>query len=179
MQRRWCQRQSMHASTTYAASSSRRRSRAASSFAVDTSARGRGAGPEDVGDEAQLVRLADRARRRRRRADVARRPDQFGMGVAHLVLAQPPAAELVDEVLAGEAVINLAASVPGTTQASAERLTGAPSPELNATRCTAHRARRSHRVRSSRSLIARQASHRHRRRPRSARLVAAGTTLVP
>ena len=45
-----------------------------------------------------------------------RRPDQLRVGVAHLVLAEPPAPVLVDEVLAGEAVVDLAATVPGTTQ---------------------------------------------------------------
>ena len=38
------------------------------------------------------------------------------MGVAHLLLAQPPAPVLVDEVLAGEAVVDLAAPLPGTAQ---------------------------------------------------------------
>ena len=74
--------------------------------------------PEHVGDEAQL-----RPRRRSGTAsslgaDVLGRPDQLGVGVADLVLAEPPALVLVDEVLAGEPVVDLPAPVPAPRSAS-------------------------------------------------------------
>lgn len=47
-------------------------------------------------------------------ADVARRPDELGVGVAHLILAQPPPTELVDQVPAGQPVVDDAAA--GTPQ---------------------------------------------------------------
>ena len=36
----------------------------------------------------------------------ARGPDEFGVGVAHLILTQPAAAELVDEVATRQTVIH-------------------------------------------------------------------------
>ncbi len=67
---------------------------------------GRQARPEDVGDESQCGVLADRTRRAALCADVARRSDQFGVGVAHLVLSESPAPELVDEVTARQPVVD-------------------------------------------------------------------------
>ena len=62
--------------------------------------------PEDVGDEEQLCFATDRAGHRCRGADVACRPKQFGMGIAHLVLTEPATMELVDQVAPRQAVVN-------------------------------------------------------------------------
>jgi len=61
---------------------------------------------EDVRDEEQLRLPADRAGHRCRGADVASRPKQFGMGIAHLVLTEPATMELVDQVAPRQAMVN-------------------------------------------------------------------------
>jgi hypothetical protein len=46
-----------------------------------------------------------------RGADVLRGSDELGVRIAHLVLAQTPTPVLVDEMLAGEAMVDLAAGL--------------------------------------------------------------------
>ena len=67
---------------------------------------GRQARTEHVRDENDLAFLADRATDLCGGTEVGGGPDELGVGVAHLVLAQPSAPELVDEVTAGEAVVD-------------------------------------------------------------------------
>ena len=76
-----------------------------------TAAMGGEAGTEHVGDQTQICSIANRARELRRGAHVGGRSDQLRVGVAHLVLAKPAPAVLVDERLAGETMIDLAARV--------------------------------------------------------------------
>jgi hypothetical protein len=64
-------------------------------------------GTEDVGDEHQLVRLADRTVLTRRLCALPRGPHEFGMGIAHLMLGEATFSKLGDQVLARESVINL------------------------------------------------------------------------
>ena len=71
-------------------------------------AAGREAGPEHIGHESQTALGADRTTDGGRHPHVARRPDQFRVGITHLVLAEPTAMELVDEVPTGEAVVDRA-----------------------------------------------------------------------
>ena len=59
------------------------------------------------------VKVADGAGDAGRRPHVARRPDELGVRVAPLVLADAAAAELVDEGASGESVID-----DGATQAA-------------------------------------------------------------
>ena len=49
---------------------------------------------------------ADRTRHRGRGTDVFRCPDQFGMCIANLVLSQPAATELIDEVATCQSVVD-------------------------------------------------------------------------
>ena len=72
---------------------------------------GRQARSEHVRDEPELVRVTDRARVLGRGSDVLGGANQFGVRVAHLVLAQPPASILVDQMLPGETVVDLAAGL--------------------------------------------------------------------
>ena len=84
----------------------------------DAAAEGRKSRTEDIGHEDEGVFLADRAVLRGRLTDLSGRPNQFRMGVAHLVLRQPSLLELRDEVLSREPVIDLAALA---TRGTAER----------------------------------------------------------
>lgn len=61
---------------------------------------------EHIGHEAQTALGADRAGDGGRHPDVASGTDQFGVRVAHLVLAKAASVELVDEVPAGQTVID-------------------------------------------------------------------------
>ncbi len=61
---------------------------------------------EHVRHKPQRRLATDRARDPALGTDVARRADQFRMGVAHLMLAEPAAPELVDQVPSCEAVID-------------------------------------------------------------------------
>ncbi len=67
---------------------------------------GRQPGPEHVGDQDELVLLADRAGHPRLIADVQRGPDQLGVCVAHLITAQATAPVLVDQGAPGQAVVD-------------------------------------------------------------------------
>lgn len=69
---------------------------------------------EHVRHQTQRRLATDRARDPALGTDVARCADQFRMGVAHLMLAEPAAPELVDQVPSGEAVIDHATT--GATQ---------------------------------------------------------------
>ncbi len=62
--------------------------------------------PEHVSDEEELFFAADRAGHRCRGAHIARRAQQFGMGIAHLVLTEPAPMELIDQVPARQTVVN-------------------------------------------------------------------------
>jgi len=73
---------------------------------------GRQARTEHVRDEHDLALVADRATDLRGCTEVGGGADELGVGVAHLVLAQPPTPELIDEVTAGKAVVD-----DGTAQA--------------------------------------------------------------
>jgi SAM-dependent methyltransferase len=77
-------------------------------------------GAEHVGHESQLRGLTDRADRPALGADVACRADQLGMRVADLVLTEPAATELVDQMTAGQSVID------HTSRATAKRTCGEP-----------------------------------------------------
>lgn len=72
----------------------------------DATAMGGEPGTEHVRHETQWRLATDRARDAALGTDVARRADQFRMGVAHLMLAEPAAPELVDQVPSCEAVID-------------------------------------------------------------------------
>ena len=63
-------------------------------------------GTEHVGDEAQLLFTADRARDGGRCADIACSPNQLRMRVAHLILTQAPTVVLVDQVPTREPVVD-------------------------------------------------------------------------
>ena len=76
--------------------------------------------PEHVGDEPQLLLTTDRARNGGRRADISRRPNELRMSVAHLVLTQPPAVVLVDQVPTREPMVDYPARTAQGT--CAERL---------------------------------------------------------
>ena len=103
----------MHASTTYAFSSSRRRLSTASSLAVDTQRPWAGRrGPNTYVTSRSSCSSQIGHGVLGRRPDVLGRPDQLGVRVAHLVLAQPATAVLVDEMLAREAMVDLAARAP-------------------------------------------------------------------
>ena len=73
---------------------------------------------EHVGHDAELVLLADGAVGGRLGADVARRTDQFGMGIAHLGTTDPTQTDLVDEHPAGQPVIDDAATLLSPAQRS-------------------------------------------------------------
>ena len=63
-------------------------------------------GPEYVGDEHDLTFLADRAAHLGGRTEIGCCPDELGMRVAHLVLAETTTPELVDEVTTRKAVVD-------------------------------------------------------------------------
>lgn len=65
---------------------------------------------EHIGHEAELLHLADRTIDPRGVTERASRPDEFGMGIAHLMLGQPTSSELVDEMPSGEAMLDHAAA---------------------------------------------------------------------
>ncbi len=73
---------------------------------ADTAAVGRKAGAEHIGDQMQIVLAADRAGDTGRAAHVASRPDELGVSIANLVLAEAATAELVDQMAAREAVVD-------------------------------------------------------------------------
>lgn len=79
----------------------------------DAAAEGGEPGAEDVRHEHELVVGADGAVLARRLPDLAGGPDQFGMGVAHLVLGEPSLGELGDEVTAREPVVDLTRRAAG------------------------------------------------------------------
>lgn len=62
--------------------------------------------PEHICDEEELFFATDRAGHRCGSTDVARRPNQFGMGIAHLVLPEPATMELVDQVAPRQTMVN-------------------------------------------------------------------------
>lgn len=62
----------------------------------------------------------DWARNRGRRTHIARRPNQLRMGIAHLILTQPPAVVLVDQVPTREPMVDYPARTAQGT--CAERL---------------------------------------------------------
>jgi len=70
-------------------------------------------GPEDVGDEHQLLVLTDRTVTVGRLRGLPSRPHQLGVGVAHLVLGEAAFPELRDQVLARESVVDLAGCAGG------------------------------------------------------------------
>lgn len=61
---------------------------------------------EHIGDEPQIGFTADRALRPALGADVARRPDEFGVGIADLIATQPTAPVLVHEMPPGQAMVD-------------------------------------------------------------------------
>ena len=61
---------------------------------------------EDVRHQAQPGTVTDRARHRRRRTHVLSGADEFGVRITHLILTEPTALELVDEMTARETVID-------------------------------------------------------------------------
>ncbi len=73
---------------------------------------------EHVGDDAQLVVVADRAVGRGLGADVARRPDQLGVRIADLGTADPAQTNLVDEHPTGQSVVDDAAPLLPPAQRS-------------------------------------------------------------
>ncbi len=77
---------------------------------------------EHVRDDLQLRLLADRAVGLGLDADVARSPDQFGVGVAHLVATQATQPDLIDQHPSCQAVIH----DPAPLVAAAEHLGGEP-----------------------------------------------------
>jgi SAM-dependent methyltransferase len=72
---------------------------------------------EHICDESKILLLADRTTRLGLRADVRRRPDEFGVGVTHLVSSKPADAHLIDEHAPCEAVVDDASPLRSASQA--------------------------------------------------------------
>jgi len=89
---------------------------AASLAGADAAAVGGKTAPEREGDQRDLFVLADRARSRRGLAQVARRPQELGMGVAQLTPREPAALVLGEEMASGEPVVDLTSAVVGAHQ---------------------------------------------------------------
>lgn len=74
---------------------------------------------EDVGHQHQVLVLANRTRLRGGLTHLTGSPNQFGVGITHFVLRQTSLLVFRDEVLAREAVIDLAAfAARGTAERS-------------------------------------------------------------
>ena len=82
----------------------------------DTSALGRKPRPKDIRDQLQVGLLTDRTSRVGLRADVLRRPNQFGMRITHLIKRKPSLFDLADEHPASEAVIDDATRSVGAAE---------------------------------------------------------------
>jgi hypothetical protein len=76
---------------------------------------------KDVRHEDELVLDADGARRARLFTEVPCRAHEFGVRVAHLVLAQTTTAVFVDEVLASESVVDGTRTVSTAQRTCTER----------------------------------------------------------
>lgn len=72
--------------------------------------------PEHVRHQLEVGLVTDRAPRRRLGTDVARRPDQLGMRVTHLLTPEPTDAHLVDDHPASETMIDDAAPFTSSPQ---------------------------------------------------------------
>ncbi len=83
---------------------------------ADTAAVRGQAGPEHIGHNPQLLLVADRTDRGGLDTDIARRPQQFGMGIADLFTTQSADADLVDEHPPGQSVIDDATPLLVTAQ---------------------------------------------------------------
>ncbi len=66
--------------------------------------------PEHVSDQTQFVLAADGARNGGLGTNVASRPDELRMSIADLILTQPTAQELVDQVPTGKPMIDHSAA---------------------------------------------------------------------